>query len=150
MRRMLLKIMAVSLMFAGSFAFADALDAVVVSSTGKVEVQNGTQWVSVKEGDVLKKGSVVQTGFKSELVLKVKESNMKISQLTRMVIENLSAGSDKDDTRIFIDTGSVFENNTADSGPGGAIYTDSQKSWFYCSFACCNRFCSRYNCKTFK
>ena len=32
---------------------------------------------------------------------------MKISQLTRMVIENLSAGSDKDDTRIFIDTGSV-------------------------------------------
>lgn len=107
MRRTLLKIMAVSLMFAGSFAFADALDAVVVSSTGKVEVQNGTQWVSVKEGDVLKKGSVVQTGFKSELVLKVKESNMKISQLTRMVIENLSAGSDKDDTRIFIDTGSV-------------------------------------------
>ena len=107
MRRMLLKIMAVSLMFAGSFAFADALDAVVVSSTGKVEVQNGTQWVPVKEGDVLKKGSVVQTGFKSELVLKVKESNMKISQLTRMVIENLSAGSDKDDTRIFIDTGSV-------------------------------------------
>lgn len=107
MRRTLLKIMAVSLMFAGSFAFADALDAVVVSSTGKVEVQNGTQWVPVKEGDVLKKGSVVQTGFKSELVLKVKESNMKISQLTRMVIENLSAGSDKDDTRIFIDTGSV-------------------------------------------
>lgn len=107
MRRMLLKIMAVSLMFAGSFAFADALDAVVVSSTGKVEVQNGAQWVPVKEGDVLKKGSVVQTGFKSELVLKVKESNMKISQLTRMVIENLSAGSDKDDTRIFIDTGSV-------------------------------------------
>lgn len=107
MRRTLLKIMAVSLMFAGSFAFADALDAVVVSSTGKVEVQNGAQWVPVKEGDVLKKGSVVQTGFKSELVLKVKESNMKISQLTRMVIENLSAGSDKDDTRIFIDTGSV-------------------------------------------
>ena len=107
MRRTLLKIMAVSLMFAGSFAFADALDAVVVSSAGKVEVQNGTQWVPVKEGDVLKKGSVVQTGFKSELVLKVKESNMKISQLTRMVIENLSAGSDKDDTRIFIDTGSV-------------------------------------------
>ena len=107
MRRTLLKIMAVSLMFAGSFAFADALDAVVVASTGKVEVQNGAQWVPVKEGDVLKKGSVVQTGFKSELVLKVKESNMKISQLTRMVIENLSAGSDKDDTRIFIDTGSV-------------------------------------------
>ena len=53
MRRTLLKIMAVSLMFAGSFAFADALDAVVVSSTGKVEVQNGTQWVPVKEGEII-------------------------------------------------------------------------------------------------
>lgn len=107
MRRMLLKIMAVSLMFAGSMAFADTLDAVVVSSTGKVEVQNGAQWVPVKEGDILKKGSVIQTGFKSELVLKVKESTMKISQLTRMVIENLASGADKDDTRVFVDTGSV-------------------------------------------
>lgn len=107
MKEVFVKLFAVLMMCAGFSAFASDLDAVVVSATGKVEVQNGSQWVPVKEGDVLKKGSVIQTGFKSELVLKVKESTMKVSQLTRMVIENLVAGADKDDTRIFVDTGSV-------------------------------------------
>jgi len=87
-----------------------ALEATVVSAKGKAELQSGNKWVKLSPGDTLKKGSVIQTGFKSELVLKIKESTVTVAPLSRVTIEQLSSTSKKDDTKLFLDTGSVNSN----------------------------------------
>src|SRR5574344_747731 len=86
---------------------ASALEAKVISVKGKVEVQKGSNWVAVKEGDTIQKGAVISTGFKSEAVLKVKESTFTLSPLTRITIEQLSETSTKDDTQMYLDSGNV-------------------------------------------
>ena len=86
---------------------ANALDATVLSVKGKVEVQKGEEWVPVKAGDIISKGSVISTGFKSEAVIKVKESKFTLSPLTRITIEKLSSTKAKDNTQLYLDSGSV-------------------------------------------
>jgi hypothetical protein len=89
---------------------ASALEATVLSTKGKVEVQKGNDWVAVKEGDTIQKGAIISTGFKSEAVLKVKESTFKLSPLTRITIEQLASTSTKDETQMYLDSGSVSFN----------------------------------------
>lgn len=96
-----------SLIIFASFS-AVALDAKVVSFTGKVEVQKDGGWVPVKVGDVLKKGDVVSTGFKSDLVLQINESRVTLGALTRMTVEQLASNDVKDETSLFIDSGKVI------------------------------------------
>ena len=66
-----------------------AMQATVVSAKGKAEVQNGTNWIALKEGDSLSQGSVIQTGFKSEVVLKIKESTVTVAPLSRITLQAL-------------------------------------------------------------
>ena len=89
---------------------AYAIEATVVSTKGKAEVQDGATWKALANGDVLQKGAVIQTGFKSELVLKIKESTVTVEPLSRLTIEQLSEKGSKDDTRVFLDTGSLKAN----------------------------------------
>lgn len=105
MKRNLLTFVSFVLLFVSASAFA--MDATVSSVTGKVEVQKNGAWLPVKAGDKLPQGSVVQTGFKSELVLKIKESEVKVAPLTRVTIEQLAEKEEKDETSLFVDTGSV-------------------------------------------
>ena len=67
-----MKKLLLSVLFAATAFTAFSMDAVVVSAKGKAEVQNGESWVALKNGDTLNQGSVIQTGFKSEVVLKIK------------------------------------------------------------------------------
>ncbi|MBR1537745.1 MAG: FecR domain-containing protein [Treponema sp.] len=93
-----------------------ALQATVVSSKGKAELQQGSSWVSLKSGDNLDQGAVIQTGFKSEIVLKIKESTVTVASLTRITLqtllerEGLAGAPGKDETAIFLDTGSLKSN----------------------------------------
>ncbi len=102
------------LIFTANLAFS--LEAKVISTKGKTEVQNGNVWISLKEGDTLSKGSVIQTGFKSELVLKINESTVTVTPLSRLTIEQLAevkSGTDAashDETKLFLDTGSLKSN----------------------------------------
>ncbi len=97
-------------------ANAFCMEAEVVSTKGKAEVQNENVWIPLKTGDKLSKGAVVQTGFKSELVLKIKETTVTIDPLSRITIEQLAerngatASDDRDVTKIFLDTGSLKSN----------------------------------------
>ncbi len=84
-----------------------ALDATVVSVKGKVEIQDGSVWAPIDEGDVIEKGTVISTGFKSEVVLAVKGSKFTLGPLTRLTIEDLVSSSTKDSTQLFIDSGSI-------------------------------------------
>lgn len=87
--------------------FAANFTAQVTEVSGKAEVLQGTEWKSLKIGDVLKNGDTIQTGFKSSLVLKVKDSIVNVSALTRMTVEQLSENPQKDNVRVFVKTGSI-------------------------------------------
>lgn len=90
--------------------FAENFSAQVLQVSGKAEVLNGTEWKVLSVGDTLQNGDTIQTGFKSSLVLKVKESTINVAALTRMTVEQLSGNSQKDDVRVFVKTGSVNSN----------------------------------------
>lgn len=86
---------------------ASAFDATVVSAKGKAEILKGGSWSSLAAGATVSKGDVIQTGFKSEVVLKLKETTVTVAPLTRITMEQLAEKKDKDDSKIFLDTGSL-------------------------------------------
>ena len=94
---------AFALMAAGVFAS----EATVVAVVGKAEVQKGAEWVALNVGDSVEKGAVISTGFKSELLLKVNESNIKMGALTRLTVEQLTQSASANKTSLFIDSGKV-------------------------------------------
>ncbi len=87
-----------------------AFEAEVLSATGKVEVQKNGTWVALSKGNKLSKGDVIQTGFRSELELKIKETRVKVEPLSRLTIEQLAEKETKDDTRLHLATGSLKAN----------------------------------------
>ena len=90
--------------------FAEPMQATVVSAKGKSEVQRAGQWVAIAEVSKLNRGDVIQTGFKSELILKIKNSTVTVSPLSRVTIEQLAEKKDSDETKLFLDTGSLKSN----------------------------------------
>ena len=89
------------------FLFAAGFSAQVVSYSGKAEVLSGGTWKSLAIGDNLTNGDVIQTGFKSYITLKIKESTVNVEPLTRVTVENLSENSKKDNVRLFVNAGGV-------------------------------------------
>lgn len=88
-----------------------AIEAKVVSVTGKVQKQRGAAWVDLKPGDVISKGELIQTGFKSEAVLSLTSANQKstinIAPLSRVTIEQLSETNTEDTASVAVTSGSV-------------------------------------------
>lgn len=99
-----------------SLCAATALDAQVKTVTGKVEVQKDGSWVSVKEGDVLAKGAVVSTGFKSGAELQINDAIVSLGPLSRMTVQQLVEDSSIDETSLFMDAGSVKADINRTSG----------------------------------
>lgn len=87
--------------------FAADFTAQVISVSGKVEVLNGNSWKALSVGDNLKSGDTIQTGFRSNAVLKIKDSTVNVEALTRMTVEQLSENSEKDNVRVFVKTGGI-------------------------------------------
>ncbi len=90
-----------------SFLFAADFSAQVVSVSGKAEVLADSGWKAISAGDTLKSGDMIQTGFKSSVVIKAKESTINVSPLTRMTVEQLSEGTEKDNVRVFVKAGGI-------------------------------------------
>ena len=96
---------------------ASALEAKFVSVEGKVEILEGGMWIPVEEGDIIQeRGAVISTGFKSNAVVSVKETNFTLGPLTRITIENMVAMENKDSTQIYIDSGSLKANVSSSDG----------------------------------
>ena len=91
-------------------SFAENFSAQVVSVSGKAEVLRENTWTALNEGDTLSGGDTIQTGFKSSLTLKIKESTVNVAALTRITVENLSQNSEKDNAQVFVRTGKVTSN----------------------------------------
>ena len=97
---------------------ANALDAKVISVSGKVEVQQSgsSTWKALKAGDKLSKGSVVSTGFKSSAKIQIDDSTVSLEPLTRMTIEQLASNSTKDEAKLYLNSGKVSADVKKTSG----------------------------------
>lgn len=96
------------LLIAMSFsAFSAEFTAKVLAVSGKVERLENDKWVAIAVGDSIKKGTVIQTGFKSTMSLSVQESVVNISPLTRMTVEQFAETEEKDNTSLFVSTGKI-------------------------------------------
>lgn len=84
-----------------------AADATVSFVKGKVEVLKGTQWVSLNQGDELKKSDIVNTGFNSEAKIKLFDSVMYLGPVTRVSLEELSSSQGQDKVNVYLKTGNV-------------------------------------------
>ena len=111
-----MKKLILSIVFSAVAFSSFAMQATVVSAKGKAEAQNGGNWVALKAGDVIEQGAVIQTGFKSELVLKIKESTVTVAALSRLTLQTLAeregvnGAAGKDETSIKLATGSLKSN----------------------------------------
>lgn len=118
-----------SLILASLALSSFAIEATVISVSGKAEIQNGNEWVELKAGDNLKAGSVLQTGFKSNVVLNIKSPNenstITVAPLSRMTIEQLSQKGDQDTASIYLASGSLKSNikKTEDKRVGYQVRT---------------------------
>lgn len=100
-----------------SFAASAPLAATLVEVAGKVEYQlPGKDWKSAKKGDVIPKGTVVSTGFKSSAVLKVGPATITVKPVTRMALEDLVQSDSGTQTQLFLQTGRVKADVTPQAG----------------------------------
>jgi len=81
--------LAVILLVMSSFLFAE-VSAVVKEVNGKVEIKSsGGTWKKASAGMKISKGDYISTGFNSQAVLLLGDSQVIVKQLTRMELEKL-------------------------------------------------------------
>ena len=98
------------LFFIVGHLFAQTRNIQVISVVGKVEKQEGELWVPVAAGDVLSKGTLISTGFRSTATLKFEGSLISVSALTRLTISELIENENSRDTSVFLDAGKISAN----------------------------------------
>ena len=82
----------------------------VLAIKGKVEIQKGGQWTVAQKGDMLDSGTLVSTGFKSELTLKVDGSTIVVQALTRLRLDEIVKKGDVLSSKVYLDMGSIKAN----------------------------------------
>ncbi len=94
------------------FAFCIyAYDAEVLALDGKAMASsNGSSWTALSVGSKIAQGSIIQTAFKSSLKLKLKGSQIDLGPMTRISLDELSEGSERDNAVLSMKTGSVTSN----------------------------------------
>ena len=111
------------LFLTAAFAFLSfniySYDVTFVSVTGKVQYQDGDEWITAKEGDSIEQGAVISTGYKSEATLSAKKSTFKIGPMTRISIEQLSESDAKDNAEFYLDSGSLQAEVNSDGKATG-------------------------------
>ncbi len=116
MRRTIL----LSVVLAAALAFplgAQQLTAVVKEFSGKVEVKlPGSEWQPVVLNMTVPKGALVSTGFGSRLVLEIGLTRLKVSPLTRMLLEEVVKKESTNSTSLSLKVGKV--NAVVKAAPG--------------------------------
>ena len=99
-----------TLILFASLIFAQSRTVQVVSVVGKVEKQEGELWVPVSEGELISKGTLISTGFRSTATLKFEGSVISVSALTRLTISELIENENSRDTSVYLDAGKITAN----------------------------------------
>jgi hypothetical protein len=98
-------------------ALAQARQAVVKESSGKVEVRPpGRDWRPVALNMPLSLGTTVSTGFASRLVLAIGETQVSVQPLTRMLLQQLVKNGATNTTSLVLRVGKVNAAVKAASG----------------------------------
>ncbi len=87
-----------------------AFDAEITAVKGKVEIKRGRSWIKAKKGGKIKKGSLISTGFKSEMTVKIDGSVIVVKALTRLKIEDIAKKNDAVSSEVFVNVGSIKAN----------------------------------------
>ncbi len=82
----------------------------VIAIKGKVELQTSGKWKIAQKGDLLDSGTLVATGFKSELTIKVDGSTIVVQPLTRMRLDEIVKKGDLLSSKVYLDMGSIKAN----------------------------------------
>lgn len=90
-----------------SICFAQSRNIQVISVVGKVEKQQDGLWVPISAGEVLSKGTLISTGFRSSATLKFEGSVISVSALSRLTISELLENENSRDTAVFLDAGKI-------------------------------------------
>ena len=94
--------------FCTLYAQNKPLQATISKLAGKVEVQlPGKEWRAAKEGELLPKGTMVSTGFKSSAVLTVNNSTILVKPVTRMKLEEIVQTQSGTSTQVYLSTGKL-------------------------------------------
>lgn len=101
------KSLLVLLLASSALAFSFADTATVISVSGKVEVNRNNAWVPLAKNTEVREGEVISTGFKSEALIKYKDSVMKLGPLTRITLEKLTSSDSRENVAVYLNTGSV-------------------------------------------
>ena len=84
-----------------------AVDGTVTYVKGKVEVQRGGDWTSLKVGDKVSQSETISTGFQSEAKVKLMESVLYLGPVTRVTLDQLATTSDRDKVNVYLSAGTV-------------------------------------------
>jgi hypothetical protein len=80
----------------------------ITYTKGKVEILNSEgKWVKAQKNMKVPLKTMISTGFKSAAIISLGDSNLTVSALTRMKIEELQDKNDTRKTALFLQTGRV-------------------------------------------
>ncbi|MGP1437865.1 MAG: FecR family protein [Treponema sp.] len=82
----------------------------VVAIKGKVELQKDGQWKLAQKGEQVDSGTLISTGFKSEVTLKVDGSTIIVQPLTRLRFDEIVKKGDVLSSKVYLDMGSIKAN----------------------------------------
>jgi hypothetical protein len=89
----------------------------VVEIAGKVEYQiPGNDWRPARVGDVLPKGTLISTGFKSTALLKIGNATITVKPITRLSLEEIIQSESTSNTQLFLQAGRVSAEVTPQAG----------------------------------
>jgi len=84
------KFLIVSLILASlNFIFAESIILQSINGIVQVKLTNDSNWIDAKQGMTLNSGSTINTGFKSNAIVKVNGSLLEVKQLTQITVASL-------------------------------------------------------------
>lgn len=106
---MIKKITTILAIFFIAVSFTFSADAIIKSSTGKVEIQakGASEWKAVNQGQKIETGTIISTGFNSNAVLGIGNSEIFIKPLTRISLDELMSKGDVFKTDLNLKLGKV-------------------------------------------
>jgi len=109
---------------AAAHAFAQNPNAVIKEITGTVEIKAGgsANWETARIGDVIRKDTILSTGFRSTAILSVGSSTLTVRPLTRLSLAELLSLNDTETININLNTGRIRAEVSPPSG-GRANFT---------------------------
>jgi hypothetical protein len=104
------KLLAAMLFLTGAWiACAQTEQAVILEIQGKADIRESgsPDWKPAAEGDIITKGAVISTGFRSTVVISLGASRVTVHPVTALTLEELIRRDGTEEARVFLRSGRV-------------------------------------------